>query len=71
MSDGQAIFLEREGSGRYMAFIEGPYGRQRCGLVLGKSGHWVAETTHGRVLGHRATREAAALLLSEERSRCP
>jgi len=58
-----AVTFEAQGEGRYLVIRCQP--RQRIGLVLGKSGNWLAESLTGEVLGHAKTRKKAAALLMQ------
>ena len=58
------LVFEAQGEGRYLVYQVHP--RLRIGLVLGRSGYWLAESLAGEVLGHRKTRKEAASLLTAE-----
>jgi len=61
-----AFAYEREQTGRYAVFLVAP--RVRLGLLLGRSGHWLAEDASGRTLTAFNTRgDGAKALLNRAR----
>lgn len=62
------ITLEREASGRYVAYLSEP--RVRIGLIHGKPGHWYAEGLDGKTITAYNTRDdAGAALINQYRLR--